>query len=71
MKDISEGYPSFTFSSYVLAPGAKIRVDTNEIHSEWAALVSGIARRSGIILTPIGPRYTTSKDRRYREEVIE
>jgi len=35
LKDISEGYPSFTFPSYVLAPGAKIRVYTNEIHSEW------------------------------------
>ncbi|MGB6872723.1 MAG: lamin tail domain-containing protein [Dehalococcoidia bacterium] len=34
LKDISEGYPSFTFPSYVLAPGAKIRVYTNEIHSE-------------------------------------
>jgi len=36
LKDISEGYPSFTFPSYVLAPGAKIRVYTNEIHSEWS-----------------------------------
>jgi len=35
LKDISEGYPSFTFPSYVLAPGAKVRVYTNEIHSEW------------------------------------
>jgi len=35
LKDISEGYPSFTFPSYVLASGAKIRVYTNETHSEW------------------------------------
>ena len=35
LMDISEGYPSFTFPSYVLASGAKIRVYTNEIHSEW------------------------------------
>jgi len=35
LKDISEGYPSFTFPPYVLAPDAKIRVYTNEIHSEW------------------------------------
>jgi beta-lactamase superfamily II metal-dependent hydrolase len=35
LKDISEGNPSFTFPSYVLAPGAKIRVYTNEIHPEW------------------------------------
>jgi len=37
LKDISEGYPSFTFPSYVLAPGAKIRVYTNEIHPEWGS----------------------------------
>jgi len=35
LQDISEGYPSFTFPSYVLAPGERIRVYTNEIHSEW------------------------------------
>jgi beta-lactamase superfamily II metal-dependent hydrolase len=35
LKDISDGYPSFSFPSYLLAPGAKIRVYTNEIHSEW------------------------------------
>ena len=33
----SEGYPSFMFPSYVLAPGAKIRVYTNEIHPEWGS----------------------------------
>lgn len=41
LKDISEGYPSFTFPSYVLAPGAKIRVYTNEIHSEWGGFSFG------------------------------
>ena len=35
LKDISEGYPSFTFPHYVLAPGGAIRVYTNEIHPEW------------------------------------
>jgi endonuclease YncB( thermonuclease family) len=35
LKDISDGYPSFIFSSYVLAPGKSIRVYTNEYHSEW------------------------------------
>ena len=35
LKDISEGYPSFTFPSYILAPGKSIRVYTNEYHSEW------------------------------------
>ena len=35
LMDISEGYPSFTFPSYILAPGKSIRVYTNEYHSEW------------------------------------
>ena len=35
LKDISEGYPSFTFPSYILAPGESIRVYTNESHPEW------------------------------------
>jgi hypothetical protein len=39
--DISEGYPSFTFPSYVLAPGVQIRVHTNEIHAEWGGFSFG------------------------------
>ncbi len=35
LKDVSEGYPSFIFPSYVLAPGKSIRVYTNEHHLEW------------------------------------
>jgi len=35
LKDISDGYPSFTFPSYILAPGKSIRVYTNEYHPEW------------------------------------
>ena len=35
LKDISEGYPSFIFPSYILAPGKSIRVYTNELHPEW------------------------------------
>ena len=35
LMDISEGYPSFTFLSYILAPGESIRVYTNEYHPEW------------------------------------
>ena len=35
LKDVSEGYPSFTFPSYILAPGKSIRVYTNEYHPEW------------------------------------
>jgi beta-lactamase superfamily II metal-dependent hydrolase len=44
LKDISEGYPSFTFPSYVLAPGAKTRVYTNEIHSEWGGFSFGYGK---------------------------
>jgi hypothetical protein len=35
LMDKSEGYPSFTFPSYILAPGESIRVYTNEYHPEW------------------------------------
>jgi len=35
LMDISDGYPSFTFSSYILVPGKSIRVYTNEYHPEW------------------------------------
>lgn len=41
LMDISEGYPSFTFPSYVLAPHAHIRVYTNEIHNEWGGFSFG------------------------------
>ena len=35
LMDISEGYPSFTFPSFILAPGKSVRVYTNEYHPEW------------------------------------
>ena len=41
LKDTSEEYPSFTFPSYVLTPGASIRVYTNEIHDEWGGFSFG------------------------------
>jgi len=41
LRDISEGYPSFTFPSYVLAPGATIRVYTNEYHPEYGGFSFG------------------------------
>jgi hypothetical protein len=44
LRDISEGYPSFTFPSYILAPGAKIRVYTNEIHPEWGGFSFGFGK---------------------------
>jgi endonuclease YncB( thermonuclease family) len=36
LKDITEGYPSFTFPRYILKPGVSIRVYTNEVHPEYA-----------------------------------
>ncbi len=41
LKDISEGYPSFTFPSFVLQPGKSIRVYTNEIHPEYGGFSFG------------------------------
>ncbi len=41
LRDISEGYPSFTFPSYVLAPGATVRVYTNEDHPEYGGFSFG------------------------------
>jgi hypothetical protein len=43
LMDISEGYPSLTFPTYILQPGKSIRVYTNEIHSEYG----GFSFRSG------------------------
>ena len=44
LKDISEGYPSFTFPSYILAPGVSIRVYTNEIHPECGGFSFGYGK---------------------------
>jgi len=44
LKDISEGYPTFTFPSCILAPGENIRVYTNEYHSEWGGFSFGYGR---------------------------
>jgi len=41
LKDISEGYPSFTFPSYVLQPSKSVRVYTNEIHPEYGGFSFG------------------------------
>jgi len=41
LKDINEGYPSFTFPTYVLQPGESIRVYTNEIHPEYGGFSFG------------------------------
>jgi FlaG/FlaF family flagellin (archaellin) len=41
LKDISEGYPSFTFPSYLLQSGKSIRVYTNEVHPEYGGFSFG------------------------------
>jgi len=43
--DISDGNPAFLFQdSYVLAPGAAIRVYTNQIHPEWGGFSFGYGK---------------------------
>jgi len=44
LMDISEGYPSFIFLSYTLAPDESIRVYTNEYHPEWGGFSFGYGR---------------------------
>jgi len=44
LMDISEGYPSLIFPSYILQPGESIRVYTNEIHSEYGGFSFGFGK---------------------------
>ena len=44
LTDISEGNPSFTFPSYILAPDKSIRVYTNEYHPEWGGFSFGYGK---------------------------
>ena len=44
LKDISEGYPSFSFPYYILEPEATIRVYTNEIHPQWGGFSFGYGK---------------------------
>jgi competence protein ComEC len=41
VKDISEGYPSLTFPSYILQSGESVRVYTNENHPEYGGFSFG------------------------------
>ena len=41
LRDISDGSPSFTFPSYTLPSGQRIRVYTNELHTEWGGFSFG------------------------------
>jgi hypothetical protein len=44
LMDISEGYPSFIFPSYILVPGESVRVYTNEYHPEWGGFSFGFGK---------------------------
>ena len=37
----SQGYPSFTFPTYVIQPGESVRVYTNEVHPEYGGFSFG------------------------------
>jgi len=43
VKNLSESARTYTFPSYVLQPGAAIRVYTNEVHPEWGGFTFGSA----------------------------
>lgn len=34
LQDITTGYPTFTFPSYMVGPGESVRVYTNQVHPE-------------------------------------
>lgn len=42
--DFSDGNPSFTFSSFIMASGERIRVYTNECHPEWGCFSFGYGK---------------------------
>jgi beta-lactamase superfamily II metal-dependent hydrolase len=44
LKDVADGYPSFTFPAYVLQPEESIRVYTNEVHSEYGGFSFGYGK---------------------------
>lgn len=41
LADISDGTPELTFPAYILSPGARVRVYTNEVNSEWGGFSFG------------------------------
>ena len=44
LKDISEGYPSFVFPSYILQLGKGVRVYTNEVYPEYGGSTFGCGK---------------------------
>jgi hypothetical protein len=41
LRDMADGRPEFVFTAYALAPGARVRVYTNEQHPEWGGFSFG------------------------------
>ena len=41
LMDVSDGSPSFVFPTWTLAPGAAVRVYTNEVHADWGGFSFG------------------------------
>jgi hypothetical protein len=41
LRDVADGRPEFVFPSYPLAPGARVRVYTNETHLQWGGFSFG------------------------------
>jgi hypothetical protein len=39
--DVSDGAPTFDFPAYILGPGERIRVYTNQVHPEWGGFSFG------------------------------
>ena len=41
LRDVADGLPTFEFPSQQLAAGGKVRVYTNQVHSEWGGFSFG------------------------------
>lgn len=41
LQDVADGTPTFTFPTYTLAAGARIRVYTNQNHPQWGGFSFG------------------------------
>jgi len=70
LKDISDGYPTFTFPPYILKPGERIRVYTNEIHPNGEVSASIMVEPFGIIHIRMWQRSLTPKEERFQGKVI-
>ena len=35
LQEVSDGSPTFTFPTYSIVPGERVRVYTNQVHPEW------------------------------------